>query len=93
VSVKIRMKRFGRRHRPFYRICAMDTRSARDSQSIEQLGFYDPLEKNDDKAIKVNTERVMYWLSVGAQPSSTVKSLLKKRGIDAVPGKPKLIEG
>ncbi len=93
MSVKIRMKRFGRRHRPFYRICAMDTRSARDSQSIEQLGFYDPLEKNDDKAIKVNTERVMYWLSVGAQPSSTVKSLLKKRGIDAVPGKPKLIEG
>ena len=93
MSVKIRMKRFGRRHRPFYRICAMDTRSARDGQSIEQLGFYDPLEKNDDKAIKVNTERVMYWLSVGAQPSSTVKSLLKKRGIDAVPGKPKLIEG
>ncbi len=93
MSVKIRMKRFGRRHRPFYRICAMDTRSARDSQSIEQLGFYDPLEENDDKAIKVNTERVMYWRGVGAQPSSTVKSLLKKRGIDAVPGKPKLIEG
>ena len=71
----------------------MDTRSARDSKSIEQLGYYDPLEPNDDKAIKINAERIMYWLGVGAQPSDTVRGLLRKRGIDAVPGKPKLIEG
>lgn len=85
--VKLRLKRFGRRHRPFYRINAMDQRSARDSAAIEELGFYDPLEKDQAKAIKVNEERVRHWLSVGAQPSDTVRSLLKKVGIDPTPGK------
>jgi len=87
VAVKLRLKRFGRRHRPFYRLNAMDARSPRDSKTIEQLGYYDPLETNQEKAIKFKQERIEYWLSVGAQPSDTVRSLLKKVGIDPTPGK------
>lgn len=82
MSVTIRLKRFGRRHRPFYRINAMDSRLARDSSPIEELGFYDPVEKDPAKAIQLNRERVQYWLSVGAQTSDTVRSLLKKSGMD-----------
>jgi small subunit ribosomal protein S16 len=85
--VKLRLKRFGRRHRPFYRLNAMDTRSARDSRAIEELGHYDPLEKDDAKAVTFKKERIEYWLSVGAQPSDTVRNLLKKAGIDPTPGK------
>ena len=85
--VKLRLKRFGRRHRPFYRLNAFDQRSARDSASIAELGYYDPIEPDEAKAIKINEERVKYWLSVGAQPSRTVRSLLKKAGIDPTPGK------
>lgn len=65
----------------------MDSRSARDSRSIEELGFYDPIEKDDSKAIKIKEERVKYWLGQGAQPSNTVANLLKKSGIDPTPGK------
>ena len=87
MSVKLRLKRFGRRHRPFYRINAIDCRCARDGRSIEELGYYDPIEADESKALRVNTDRVKYWLSVGAQPSETVGSLLKKVGIDPTPGK------
>lgn len=80
--VKLRLKRFGRRHRPCYRICVMDQRSARDSKTIEELGFYDPLEPDDEKALRVDGERVKYWLGVGAQPSSTVRSLIRKAGVE-----------
>jgi small subunit ribosomal protein S16 len=85
--VRLRLKRFGRRHRPFYRLTAMDARSARDSRAIEELGFYDPIETDDAKAAKFNEERVKYWLGQGAQPSNTVSNLLKKYGIDPTPGK------
>ena len=88
MAVKLRLKRFGRRHRPFYRLTAMDSRSARDSAAIEELGFYDPIEPSQEKALKLKEDRVKYWLSVGAQPSDTVRSLLKKVGIDPTPGKP-----
>lgn len=80
--VKLRFKRFGRRHVPFYRLNAMDIRTPRNGMPIEELGTYDPLEKDQAKAIQFNTERVKYWLSVGAQPSETVTSLLKKIGIE-----------
>ncbi len=65
----------------------MDARSARDSRAIEELGFYDPIERDPAKAVKINEERVKYWLSQGAQPSNTVRDLLKKHGIDPTPGK------
>ena len=84
--VKLRLKRFGRRHRPFYRLCAMDQRSARDSQAIEELGRYDPLEQDPEKAVAIDEARARYWLSVGAQPSRTVSSLLRKAGIEPKPG-------
>jgi len=84
--VKLRLKRYGRRHRPFYRLCAMDQRSARDSEAIEEIGHFDPIEKDSQKALTLNAERARYWLSVGAQPSRTVKSLLRKAGVDPTPG-------
>lgn len=81
MAVKLRLKRFGRRNRACYRINAMDGRSPRDGRVIEQLGFYDPVTKDTERQLRVNRERVEYWLSVGAQPSQTVKSLLKRVGI------------
>ena len=86
--VKLRLKRFGRRHHPFYRIAAMDQRSARDSKTIEELGYFDPIEADDDKALKVDIDRAKYWISVGAQPSETVAALLKRVGVDPKPGTP-----
>jgi small subunit ribosomal protein S16 len=76
----------GRTHRPFYRLSAMDKRAPRDGKVIEELGWYDPL-ATDDRQIKVNVERVDYWLSVGAQPSRTVASLLRRIDCDPTPGK------
>ena len=84
--VVLRLKRMGRRHRPFYRIHAIDRRSPRDGRTIEQLGHYDPLAP-EDRQVKVNVERADYWLSVGAQPSRTVASLLKRVGCDPTSGK------
>ncbi len=86
--VRIRLKRFGRPHRPYYRIAAMDQRSARDSKTIEELGVFDPIEKDKGKQIQLDTERAKYWLSVGAQPTQTVASLFKRAGIEAKSGTP-----
>lgn len=79
--VKLRLKRFGRRHHPFYRLNAIDQRNPRDGKPIEQLGWFDPLQKDADKQTNINEERTRYWLSVGAQPSETVRSLLRQAGI------------
>ena len=72
------MKRLGRTHRPFYRICVMDQRSPRDGKAIEELGHYDPMVKNKAERVRLNLERVDYWVSVGAQPSDKVAVLIKK---------------
>lgn len=74
--VKLRMTRLGTNKRPFYRVIATDSRSPRDGRFIEQLGYYDPMKT--PKEIKLDLERVKYWLGVGAQASDTVKSLIKK---------------
>lgn len=79
--VRLRLKRMGRRHRPFYRLCAMDQRSTRDGTAIEELGFYDPIEPDAGKALRLKAERIQYWLSVGARPSETARSLIRKAGI------------
>lgn len=79
--VRIRMKRMGRKNRPFYRIGAFDSREERDGRVIENLGTYNPLEDEDDKKVTLNKERVEYWLSVGAKPSESVAVILKKFGI------------
>ena len=75
--VVLRLMRMGRRHRPFYRVNAMDRRSPRDGRIIEALGWYDPLAP-EDRQLSINVERANYWLSVGAQPSRTVASLLRR---------------
>ena len=79
--VKIRMKRMGRRHRPYYRINAIDARAQRDGKVIEELGRYDPIEADETKQVVVNIERVQYWLDRGAQPSETVADILRKQGM------------
>lgn len=76
--VRIRMKRLGRTHRPFYRISVMDIRKARDGESIEDIGTYDPMVHDKSKRVTVKLDRYDYWLSVGAQPSDNVKTLVKK---------------
>ena len=81
MAVKLRLKRMGRRHLPCYRLNAIDSRAPRDGRVIEELGLYDPLQKEPDKQISIKRERIEYWLSVGAQPSKTVASLLEKAGI------------
>ena len=77
--VKIRMKRMGMKKEPFYRIVVIDSRSARDGRAIEELGYYNPV--SEPSELKVNAERAKYWLGVGAQPSDTVRGLLKKSGV------------
>ncbi len=79
VAVRLRLKRMGRTHRSFFRLSAMDSRSPRDGRVIEELGWYDPSAKNPDEEVSLKRERIEYWLSVGAQPSDTVRDLLKKR--------------
>ncbi|HMO15960.1 MAG TPA: 30S ribosomal protein S16 [Pirellulaceae bacterium] len=82
MAVRIRMKKLGRAHRPFFRICAMDSRAPRDGRVIEELGSYDPMVPETDARTVLDGERVEYWLSVGAQPSPKVALLIKKYGKD-----------
>ncbi len=76
--VKLRLARFGAKKRPFYRIVAMDSQGKRDGRYIEQLGTYDPMQ--NPPAVKLDVERVQYWLSVGAQPTEAVERFIKKIG-------------
>ncbi len=90
MAVRIRMKRMGRRNRPFFRIGAFDARTPRDGKAIENLGIYDPLNPDIDQQVRLNVERIVYWLQQGAQPSETVASFLKKFQItkDGAPEQP-----
>lgn len=78
MAVKIRLKRMGKIRTPQYRIVVMDSRTKRDGRAIEEIGIYQP--KNDPSIIRVNSERALYWLGVGAQPTDTVKDILKLSG-------------
>lgn len=80
MAVALRMKRMGRKHREYYRICATDRRSPRDGRVIEELGTYDPHVPETDARCTLDGARVDYWLSVGAQPSIAVRVLIKKYG-------------
>ena len=81
MAVKLRMTRMGRRHRPFYRINAIESRTPRDGRVLEKLGHYDPLLKDPTKQIVLNHERTKYWLEQGAIPSETVAQILLREGI------------
>jgi len=80
VAVRIRLKKMGRKARPFFRFCAVDSREPRDGKVIEELGYYDPMVQETDARVVLKTERVDYWLSVGAQPSEKAAVLIKKYG-------------
>jgi len=85
--VKIRLTRTGRKNHATYRVVAIDSRKARDSKAIEFLGHFLP----HDKEVKLETDRIKYWLSVGAQPSDTVARLLVKEGVLAKKDAPKKV--
>jgi small subunit ribosomal protein S16 len=78
VAVRIRMKLMGRKHRPYFRIVAIDARQPRDGRIIEELGSYDPMIKNTDDRVKLKPDRVKYWLGVGAKPSEHVAVFIRK---------------
>lgn len=79
MAVKIRLTRKGTKKKPFYRIVAADVESPRDGRFLELLGTYDPMV--EPAAITLKEERVQYWLGEGAEPTTTVKSILKKQGV------------
>lgn len=78
MAVRIRMQMLGRKHRPYYRICVMDSKKHRDSPEIEQVGTYDTMIAVKADRVKLNLERIDYWISVGAKPSEKVAVLIKK---------------
>ncbi len=79
MAVKIRLRRMGAKKAPFYRVVVADSRYPRDGRFIEEIGTYNPL--TDPSEFKVDTEKVQQWIKNGAQPTDTVKELLKKNGI------------
>ncbi len=79
MAVKIRLKRMGAHKKPFYRIVVADSRAPRDGRFIEEIGFYNPV--SEPKEIKIDDQKALKWLQTGAQPTDTVKYLLKKNGI------------
>lgn len=79
MAVRIRLKRFGKKKQPFYRIVAAEQSRARNSKTLEVIGTYDPLQ--DPIKFEVKSERVQYWLSVGAQPTESLERLLTNAGL------------
>lgn len=79
MTVKLRLMRMGAKKRPFYRLVAADVEAKRDGRFLEIVGYYDP--KTDPATINLKEDRVLYWLERGAQPTETVGSILKKKGL------------
>ena len=79
MAVKIRLARHGAKKRPYYRIVAADSRAPRDGRFIEEIGTYDP--RQNPAAVNIDTDRAQAWIKAGAQPTDTVRDLLKKAGL------------
>ena len=79
MAVKIRLRRVGAKKAPFYRIVVADSRYPRDGRFIEEIGYYNPLE--EPSVVKVDADKAKEWIANGAQPTDTVKTLLKKQGV------------
>ena len=77
--VKIRLKRMGMKKKPFYRLVVTDSRNPRDGRPIEEIGYFNPVSQPEE--LKINEERAKYGLGIGAQPTDTVRALLKKGGV------------
>ena len=84
MSVKLRFVRIGKKNHPAYRLCAIESRKARDGQYIENIGFYDPYIADDQKKIRFDRERAEHWLRMGAQPSQTVLDFFKREKISGL---------
>ena len=80
MAVKIRLKRMGSKKNPFYRIVAADVKAPRDGRFIDEVGYYNPL--TEPVELKVDAEKVTKWMKTGAQPTDTVRALIKKAGIE-----------
>ena len=80
MSVKIRLKRMGMKKKPFYRVVVADERSPRDGRNIAEIGYYDPMTE-PAATVKIDAEKAQKWIKNGAQPTDTVRTLLKKSGI------------
>ena len=81
MATKIRLKRIGRRNRPFYRLIIIDSRKRRDGLAIEQVGWYDPLKKDKDSNFSLKEDRIIAWLQLGAQVTDPVNKLMKRSGL------------
>jgi small subunit ribosomal protein S16 len=81
MATKIRLKRIGRRNRPFYRVIIIDSRKRRDGLAIEQVGWYDPLKSEKDTNFVLKEDRIIAWLQLGAQVSDPVNKLMKRSGL------------
>jgi len=79
LAARIRLQRHGRKRLPFYRVVVADSRSSRDGKFIEKIGHYGPIA--EPETLSINEERALYWLNVGAKPSDTVRSILRKIGV------------
>ncbi len=79
MAVKIRLRRMGAKKAPFYRIVVADSRYPRDGRFIEEIGYYDPTK--EPSVVKVDAEKAQKWIANGAQPTETVKDILKKNGV------------
>jgi small subunit ribosomal protein S16 len=79
LATRIRLKRIGAKKNPYYRVVVADSRSPRDGRFIEEIGYYQPVA--NPEVIKINEEKALGWLAKGAQPSDTVRALLKKAGV------------
>ncbi|MFW5710646.1 MAG: 30S ribosomal protein S16 [Spirochaetia bacterium] len=80
MSVKIRLKKFGTKKRPYYRLVVMDKNAPRDGRALEEVGYYHPIEA-EDKQLKLKEDKIKEWINKGAQPTATVKRLLNKNNI------------
>ncbi len=80
MSVSIRLKRFGTKKRPYYRVVVFDSRLSNSGRPLEEIGYYHPIEAEENQ-VKIDAERASYWLQNGAQPSDTVKAIFAKQGI------------
>ena len=81
MATKIRLKRIGRRNRPFYRIIIIESRKRRDGSAIEQVGWYNPIENNKEKNYHLKEDRILEWLKLGAQVTDPVNKLMKRSGL------------
>lgn len=81
MSTKIRLKRFGTKKRPFYRIVVVDSRTPRDGRSLDEVGLYHPIAAEESEQVTFNEEKIRAWLEKGARPSDTVKKLLNNHNV------------